>query len=309
MKKVIITGANGFIGRNVVKCLLERGIEVHAFIFPYQEKEEIWHEHLELLHTYFLPLEKIDEIPNMIKDRDVDCFYHFAWDGVYEPKSLDYKVQLFNMESTCRAIEVCSKIGCKRFVYPSSVMEFDCMRSTITSDKTPLNRRTTYYGAKIGAYLLSKHLATQLGVDYIQAIISNIYGPTLNQSFITSTLIKFIKGEHVAFTSGEQFYDFVHIDDAAVMMYYIGAEGKPMASYYIGSDSPKKLKYFIMEMRDCVDPSIELNLGEVKTNVVDMPINLFDTQKLAQETKYRQKISFREGIMRTIKFLKENLNI
>ena len=307
MKRVIITGANGFIGKHLTKYLLSLGIEVYAFVYPLVEPKELVDENYDKLHTFCISLDDIDKIPEIIKERGFDCFYHFAWDGVYEPRSLDYKVQSANILNTCKAVEACKNIGCNRFIYPSSVMEYDCMRSALTSDVNALSKRTSYYGAKIGAYLLSKHYAFQIGVEFIEAIISNIYGPTLNPGFVTNTLIKFIKGEHASFTSGEQYYDFVHIDDAAISFYYIGAEGKPYASYYIGSECPRKLKYFIMDMRDCVDPCLEIGLGEIKTNVVDMTINMFDTQKLSRETNYKQTISFKEGITRTIDYLKKNI--
>lgn len=304
MKRIIVTGANGFIGTHLVNCALEKGVEVFALIFPGTKCNFV---RSNLLHIIEIDIRNITNLPKIINIRGFDCFYHFAWIGVYEPDSLDYEIQTSNILCTCEATKVAKNMGCQKFIYPSSVMEYDCMRSSSLVDGATPNKRTSYYGAKMGAYLLSKHLASQIGIDYIEAIISNIYGPTLNPGFITSTLIKFIKGEHASFSSGEQFYDFVHIKDAALSLYYVGEEGKPFTSYYIGSNNPRKLKYFIMDMRDCVDPNIEIGLGEIKTTVVDMNLNFFDTQKVARETNYKQTIEFKDGIKMTIEWLKNNI--
>lgn len=304
MKRIVVTGANGFIGTNLVNCALEKGVEVIALVFPGTKCNFIVSDLLQIVE---IDIKEITKLPSLIKKRGFDCFYHFAWMGVYEPDSLNYEIQISNILCTCEATKIAKEIGCKKFIYPSSVMEYDCMRSSSSIDGLVPNKRTSYYGAKMGAYLLSKHLASQIGIEYIEAIISNIYGPTLNPGFITSTLLKFIKGEHASFSSGEQFYDFVHIRDAALSLYYVGAEGKAFTSYYIGSNNPRKLKYFIMDMRDCVDPNIQIGLGEINTTVVDMNLNYFDTQKVAKETNYKQTIEFKDGINMTIKWLKENM--
>ena len=306
MKKVIVTGANGFIGTHLVRSLREHGVSVLAMIMPGTPNPFSDDKGIAVIE---LDLGDISTLPERVGETDFDCFYHLAWAGVYGEASMDYKVQIPNIDHCCEAVVAAKKLGCTKFVYPSSVMEYDCMRSSSMSEGALPNKRTSYYGAKQAACLLSKHLAAQIGIGYIEAIISNIYGPTLNQGFITSTLLKFLKGEHASFSSGEQFYDFVHIQDAASSMYYIGEEGKPFFSYYIGSNNPKKLKYFIMDMRDCVDPSIELGLGEIKTTVVDMNLNDFDTQKIARETAYKQKIDFKTGISMTIEWLKQHADI
>jgi UDP-glucose 4-epimerase len=304
MKKVIITGANGFIGSHLIDCMLEHGVEVYAMVMPGTPTDTIQKENV---HIIPLDLKDISTLPSLISSHDIDSFYHLAWAGVYGEASFDYVLQAQNIIHACDAVKVAKKLGCHNFIYPSSVMEYDCMRSSSSKDGVLPNSRTSYYGAKMAAYLLSKHLASRIGIDYIEAVISNIYGPTMNPGFVTNTLLQFIKGEHASFSSGEQFYDFVHIYDAVSSLYYLGAEGKGFTSYYIGSNNPRKLKYFIMDMRDCVDPNIKLGLGEIKTAVVDMNLNDFDTQKLSRETGYEQKISFKDGIQMTVDYLRSEL--
>lgn len=306
MKKAIVTGANGFIGTHLVLCMLEKGVEVLAIILPGTKNPFPQSKKLQVLE---MDIKDISELPKKLQRADFDCFYHLAWAGVYGEPSMDYRIQIPNIFYTCEAVKAAKALGCSSFVYPSSVMEYDVMRSSSKADGSVPNKRTTYYGAKQAACLIARHLASQIGIGFVEAIISNIYGPTLNPGFITSTLLKFLRGEHASFSSGEQFYDFVHIKDAALSLFYIGQCGKHFSSYYVGSENPKKLKYFIMDMRDCVDPNIEIGLGEIETTVVDMNLNDFDTQKIARETPYKQTISFKEGIMMTIDWLKRNADI
>ena len=74
MKRVIITGANGFIGKHLTKYLLSLGIEVYAFVYPLVEPKELVDENYDKLHTFCISLDDIDKIPEIIKERGFDCF-------------------------------------------------------------------------------------------------------------------------------------------------------------------------------------------------------------------------------------------
>ncbi|MCI1245319.1 MAG: NAD(P)-dependent oxidoreductase [Bacilli bacterium] len=303
MKRIIISGSNGFIGTNLTNYALNHGVEVFALVFPGTVCSFVSSP---LLHIIPFDLQKASSLPNLINERGFDCFYHFAWIGVFGKESADYITQTSNIVSACEAVKAAKELNCNTFIYPSSVMEYDCMRSSSAIDGAVPNSRTSYYGAKMAACLLAKHLASQIGINFVEAVLSNVYGPTLNPGFITNSLTKFLKGEHASFSSGEQFYDFIYISDAAKALYYVGDKRGAFASYYIGSENPQKLKYFILDMKDCVDPNIKPGFGEIKTSVVDMNLNFFDTQKLSRETGFHQSVDFKTGILKTIDWLKKN---
>ena len=58
-------------------------------------------------------------------------------------------------------------------------------------------------------------------------------------------------------------------------------------------------------MRDCIDPSLELGFGEIPFNGPMLTYKEFNTQALYDEFDFEPKVSFQEGIQKTIKWLRE----
>ena len=78
MKKVIITGANGFVGCALVKELVKNDVEVLAMDMPGCNGNLPVCDKVKFLP---LALDNISGLKDLIDDRDFDCFYHFAWAG------------------------------------------------------------------------------------------------------------------------------------------------------------------------------------------------------------------------------------
>ena len=303
MRKVIVTGANGFVGTAVCKELAEQGIEVIAII----RNEE---EHIENiaglpnLRIVYCDLANFSMLADLITDKDIDVFYHFAWVGSAGPLRGDADVQLKNVQYTCDTVKACAAMGCKRFVFASSIMEYEIIAAMETATTPGIN--TLYCSAKVAADYMARTLAGELGIDYIRAVISNIYGPgEMSPRLINTSIRKMLKGEHCAFSAGEQIYDFIFITDAAKVFMAIGEKGITNKTYYIGSQSPKPLKEFLLSLRDSVDPTIVIGLGEIPFNGVSLSYKEFDIHAVKNDTGFIPEISFEEGVRKTIAWIKE----
>ena len=304
MKKVIVTGANGFIGTALCRELFNQVISVIAVVR--NEEENISNiENLKGLRVVYSDLSDFKKLHKKISDRDVDVLYHLAWVGSAGSLRGNSEVQFNNIRYTCDTVEACSKMNCKRFVFASSIMEYE-IEALMATDATP-GINTLYSSAKVSADYMARTIAGSLEVDYIRAVISNIYGPgELSPRLVNTSIRKLLKGEHCAFSAGEQTYDFIYIDDAAKTFVAIGEKGVTNRTYYIGSQNPKPLKDFLCELRDQVDPNIEIGLGEIPFNGVSLTYDEFNVYAVKEDTGFVPTVSFAEGIKSTIKWIKEN---
>lgn len=304
MKKAIVTGANGFIGTALCKELSMQGVSVIAIVR--NEEENISNiESLNGIRIVYSDLSEFGNLNEKISDRDVDVLYHLAWVGSAGPLRGNADVQFNNIKYTCDTVEACSKMNCRRFVFASSIMEYE-IEAVMATDATP-GINTLYSSAKVSADYMSRTIAGSLGVDYIRAVISNIYGPgELSPRLVNTSIRKLLNGEHCAFSAGEQTYDFIYIDDAAKTFVAIGDRGVSNRTYYIGSQNPRPLKEFLCELRDQVDSSIDIGLGEIPFDGVSLTYNEFNIHAVKDDTGFVPEIDFAEGIRNTVNWIKEN---
>ena len=302
MKKVIVTGANGFIGSALCKELLENGIEVIAVVRNEASKIECLTKNNNFRILY-CDLMNYDRLLEHVTERDIDVFYHFAWSGSSGDKRGDYEIQIANIQSACNAMEVGSKLNCKRFVFDSSIMNFEVEALMKTELVPPIS--TLYSSAKLASDYMLKALSGFYGIEYISALISNVYGPGENSSrLISSSLKKMLKGHTCEFTHGNQMYDFIYIQDAVRCLKLIGEKGKSNKMYYVGSTNPRPLKEFLLEMKDEVDANLEIGLGKIPYSGISLTYNEFDIHEVENDIGFKSTISFKEGIKLTIDWMR-----
>ena len=303
MKKAIVTGANGFVGTALCRELCRQGIQVIAVV---RNKTEFIRKTKDLpgLTVVYSDLSRFRNLAEMIPDRDVDILYHLAWEGSAGMLRGDSDVQINNVRYACDTVKTCADMGVRRFVFAASIMEYE-INAVMDTDVTP-GINTLYASAKTAADYMARAIAGSLGIDYIRAVISNIYGPgEMSPRLVNASLKKMISGEHCAFSAGEQLYDFIYIDDAAGAFAAIGERGKANRTYYIGSQEAQKLKYFLIEMKNQIDPEMEIGLGEIPFHGISLSYEEFDRNAVKDDTGFVPQVSFAEGIRNTVDWLRE----
>lgn len=122
MRKAIVTGANGFVGTVVCKELSERGVSVITVV---RHPDDVisgiaMNKGIRIIYSDF---SDFGNLAALITDRDVDVLYHFARVGSAGVLRGDADVQMNNVKYTCDTVKACAAMGCKRFVFDSSIME------------------------------------------------------------------------------------------------------------------------------------------------------------------------------------------
>ncbi len=300
MNKAIVTGASGFIGKQLINELLSRNVKIVALDIRF---DDVLLQNKDITCINCKDKNPFD-LQNELADLKADTFFHLAWAGTSGALRADYTVQLNNVKLACDYVSVSSKIGCKRFVYASSINEMETYEYLQSDDINP-SGGYIYGTGKLAAHLMGEVVAKQNGIDFIPVIITNIYGAGEKSARLINTSIRqLLNKEHCSFTEGKQTYDFIYITDAITSIVEVADKGKAFNRYYIGSGNPKPLREFLQEMKDVVDSSAELGLGDLPFNGIDISYKQFKLKKVEEDTGYKNKISFKDGIKMTMDFIK-----
>ncbi len=286
---IIVSGATGFVGRNLVALLIEKGYDVTILIRSAKNiEDEILNKINVVIHDF-----SNSEIPNGLTGK-YDLFFHFAWEGTSGNARKDYVIQYQNVIRNCNAIKLSKKLGCSRFVNAGSIMEYDCLDSFLNGYNPPENY--IYNISKFAADYSSRAIANGCGIDYINVIISNIYGVgEVSDRFINVMIKKMLNNEDIALSSCEQLYDFIYITDAVEAILLAGIDGLNNNSYYIGNKKLIKLKEYVLKMHSIVGGTSHLKFGSIPTDTKIFDYKYIATDKL-YELGFSPKISFDRGI-------------
>ncbi len=304
--RAIITGATGFIGRELVNELLKNKIKVIVIVRQNGICPQAWNdnENVEVVSCDLCELYSFFQ--NYCAEKHADIFYHLGWYGTSGTERADITGQLENVKNTCDAVKTASFLGCTTFVNAGSIMEYEVVK-LMTSEKSVPNMSNIYSTAKLTADYMGRTLANHLGLNYINAVISNIYGVGEKSArFLNTTLRKMLQNEKILLTHGEQLYDFIYITDAVKFIRIIGTKGIGNENYYIGNNSQKPLKDYLMKI--ILKSKSELVFGAIPFNVPTITYKEFDACKIENEFGIKPAVTFEDGILKIKEWILEQDN-
>lgn len=300
-KRVIVTGATGFIGSHLCHALLKQGAEVYGV----GRKEDNWNQFYEYekFHMIALDFEHYYEMKDIIADRDFDYFIHTALSGVNGKDKKDYRIQLNNTVVACDAVKIAKELQCKRFVMLGSVDEFESCFSPDSEFAMP-NHARVYGLAKFAAENIGKTVALDLEMEYVSALLSLTYGEGNKTNILPNMIIRNAsKGLPMNLITGDNYFDMIYIDDAVEGILTVADKGRNMESYFIGHSELKTFRAYVEEICAALQTDIELKFGTYQDSSSVVRFEDIRRDKLFDDTGFVCRTSIDEGILATQKWL------
>lgn len=304
MKRAIVTGGTGFIGGWLIDELLQNDYEVTAIVRNSNKIHTIIRDNLNLrvIEKSINELTKTD-----YSDEHYDCFFHLAWDGVSTEKKNDISLQLENIKMVIDALEIANDIKCNKFIASGTVAEY-VFCDSIMDVNAKQSPNDMYGAAKVSAHYFLEVRARQLSQQYNWVVIPSTYGERrVDNNIITYTITSLLQGNKPIFGNLQQMWDFLYVSDVVRAIRLIAEKGNPDSVYGIGSGVYKPLKSYIEEIRDLINPKLQLGIGELSdmsTKTFSSCVNIDD---LKRDTGFKPTVAFEEGIKRTIEYLRSTL--
>lgn len=303
MKKAIVTGATGFIGRALARELINNKVEVIAVV---RKKSQGIKYALPGMRMVECDISEYDKLPELTTDGDIECVFHTAWQGISDTDAKNQEIQIQNLKGTLDLIESMNTMNIKTFVGCGSMHEAEAFVE-ISQDKRIDNLGMMYKASKTAAHWMGKAKAGHYGIKFFWPLI-NAYGEGEKSARLINVVIRNIfQGKSPDLSSGEQFYDFVHVDDVAHALFLIAEKGIDGANYLIGSGEAKPLKEFLRVVgavaNEINGTHIPLGFGRIRNNVISLQKETFDIKNLKRDTGFEISIPFETGIRRTAEWI------
>jgi nucleoside-diphosphate-sugar epimerase len=215
-KHVLITGATGFVGRQVLRHLVQQDVRLTVIIRGGKQtvlKEQPAIEAVITTPDLFAETEEWWE--NVL--HGIDTVIHVAWyaePGKYlqSPKNLDC------LSGTLSLAKACAQIGVRRFVGVGTCVEYDLSKGYLSVD-TPLKPTTPYAAAKAAVFFALSQYLPAMGVEFAWCRLFYLYGEGEDERRLVPYLrSKLSKGEVAELTKGIQVRDFMDVREAGRMI-------------------------------------------------------------------------------------------
>lgn len=297
MKKILLTGATGFIGRHVTEELLKKGYMVYAVTNSTSLPEA------KNLNQIKLNLFDADTVEKFLKENKFENLIHLAWYTGAKCHSSDA-----NLDWTAMSLNLLTSFkeyGGKKVLMAGSVSEYDFSHGYLKEDFTPLTNPSLYGQCKASLYNMSKVFCKQANMDFKWARIFNLYGPYEKKNRLMPAVIcSILNNEDVKVSTCTKIQDYLHVFDTASAIVKL-FESKVQGAVNISSGTPLKLKVVVEKIAELMNYQGKILYGAIPTSFEDNFV-VGCNDKLVKEVGWEQKYSLEQGLKQTIEWWRNN---
>jgi nucleoside-diphosphate-sugar epimerase len=296
MKRVLLTGASGFIGRQCLPFLLARGYEVHAASIDAQAGADnagiIWHR-VDLLDSL--------QVETLVAQTQPSHLLHFAWNvepGKYwtSPDNLRW------VQASLTLLQAFVQNGGQRVVMAGSCAEYDWQYGYCSESVTPLIPATLYGTCKHALQTILSAYANQTGLSAAWGRIFFLYGPGEHPNRLVASVIRSLLQDQPARCShGNQVRDFLHVADVAGAFAAL-LDNTVTGAINIASGQPVTLKDLIYRIADQLNRRDLIQLGAIPTAATEPPLLVADVRQLNTKVDWQPIYDLDKGLAHTIEW-------
>ena len=317
MKKVLVTGADGFIGSHLVELLVDEGYDVRAFVFYNSFNTWGW------LDTF--PKEKLSKIeifagdirdPNGVREamKGVDTVFHLAALIAipFSYHSPDSYVDT-NIKGTLNVLQAARELGTERILITSTSEVYGTAKYVPIDEKHPFQGQSPYSATKIGADRIAESFYRTFGLPITIVRPFNTFGPRQSARAVIPTIItQLLSGKtEIKLGSLTPTRDFNFVKDTANGFLQIALSKDTIGEEInIATGREISIKELAEELIMQINPKAKIICDEQRLRPEKSEVNrlLGSNEKIHNLTNWKQKYSFEEGLKETIEFIKNNMD-
>ena len=298
MKRVLLTGAGGFVGRHCLPALLAQGYEVHAVASRKHATPA-----LPGVHWYAVDLLDKRQISTLLAEVRPTHLLHCAWYAV-PGKYWTARENFSWVETGLHLLEAFADQGGQRVVGVGSCAEYDWHDGHCSERVTALNPGTTYGVCKHAFQLLLTAFSEYAKLSSAWGRLFFLYGPHEPQERLVASAIRSILLEQPARCShGQQIRDFLYVQDAADALVAL-LDSEVLGPVNIASGAPVAVREVVQMIADQLQRPNLIRLGALPSAENEPPLLLADVARLRDEVGWSPRYDLASGLAETISWWK-----
>ncbi len=317
MKKVLVTGADGFIGSHLTEHLMEKGYEVKAFTYYNSFNSWGWLDSL--------PKEKLQQIeifqgdirdPNGVREamKGTDGVFHLAALIAipFSYHSPDSYVDT-NIKGTLNVLQAARDLDMERVLITSTSEVYGTAQYVPIDEKHPYQGQSPYSATKIGADRLAESFYRSFDLPVTIVRPFNTFGPRQSARAVIPTIVmQLLSGkEEISLGSLTPTRDFNYVKDTANGFYEIAVSGQTVGEEInIATQREISIGDLAHELIRQINPKAHIVCDEQRTRPEKSEVNrlLGCNEKILRLTGWKPRYSFEQGLAETIEWIREHMN-
>ena len=316
MKKILVTGADGFIGSHLTEMLASQGHKVKALSMYNSFNYWGWLENIELT-------ENIEVVSGDIRDlhfcreitKGVDLIYHLAaLIGIpYSYQAPESYVDT-NIKGTVNICQAANDNKISRIIHTSTSEVYGTAQYVPIDEKHPLQAQSPYSASKIAADAMAMSYFNAFGLPVTIARPFNTYGPRQSARAIIPTIISQLSSgnEEVQLGDLTPTRDFTYVEDTCRGFLALTDSDETVGeTINIGSNSEISIGELFILIKKLMGKDVEVHSDKkrIRPKKSEVFRLLCDNKKILSLTNFSPKISLEDGLKRTIDWFMNEDNL
>ena len=314
--RVLVTGADGFIGSHLVELLVDLGAHVVALSQYNSFNFWGWLEDTKCLNEVTVITGDIRD-PHFCLEmtRDVDVIFHLA---ALIPIPYSYKAPGAyvdtNVSGTLNMCQAALTNRVKKLVHTSTSEVYGTAQYVPIDEKHPLNAQSPYSATKIGADAIATSFHRSFGLPVVIARPFNTYGPRQSARAVIPTIISQLAAGHEDIKLGDlrTTRDFTYVEDTCRGFAAVAGLDTGFGDvFHIGSNQEISISDLFDLIAELSNRPVRIvsDAARVRPEGSEVMRLLCDNSKLANAAGFRPQVTLREGLSRTIEWFRNPQNL
>lgn len=304
-KRVLVTGATGFIGGGLVRHLIDQGATVYAGVWPGEIAERVASLPAQA-ERLWIELQDMDSVQRAVEVSAPEVVFHLAAVGVSErgikavpALNVNTVGTVYLLEALHSFVERSSVTGCalQRVVLAGTCYEYGA-RQTIEG----LDPLDFYAASKAAAWAFARAYWRIYHLPVVTARLFQVYGPGQpSNALVPAAIIAALTGQDFPMTVGEQRRDFIYLEDVidglTALAFAPAVEGQ---SFDLGSGVDVPVRQVVDLIWKLTGATGRVLAGALPYRRNEVPCLVADAERTATLVGWRSRTDLENGLRRTI---------